>query len=140
MHNIFRNALLYFALVFGAGFLLALIRIPLLVPRLGVRAAELIEMPIMLAVIFFAARWMVRRSPQLATHAARLEVGCIALGLLLLTEFSVVLWLQGFSVRDAIASRDPVSGAAYALSLMVFALMPLLITRDNTAKRKEPLP
>lgn len=128
-----KSAVLYFAIVFGAGFLLALIRIPWLVPRFGARIAELIEMPIMLLVIFFAARWMVRHRLAAATKATRLAVGVIALSLLLLTEFSLVLWLQGLSLREAIAQRDPVSGAAYALSLVVFALMPLLVARGANA-------
>ena len=51
-----KAALLYFLTVFGAGFLLGPIRIFLLVPKIGVRAAELIEMPIMLTAIYFAAR------------------------------------------------------------------------------------
>lgn len=128
-----KSAVLYFAIVFGAGFLLALIRIPWLVPRFGARIAELIEMPIMLLVIFFAARWMVRHRLAAATKATRLAVGVIALSLLLLTEFSLVLWLQGLSLHEAIAQRDPVSGAAYALSLVVFALMPLLVARGANA-------
>ena len=41
----------YFALVFGAGFVMGAIRVPLLVPRLGERVAELIEMPFMCIVI-----------------------------------------------------------------------------------------
>lgn len=121
--------MLYYALAFGAGFALALVRIPLLVPRFGTRSAELIEMPIMLLVIYFAARWVVRRTPAPATHRARLLIGLIALGLLLATEFTVVLWLQGLTMREAIMNRDPVSGAAYALSLLVFAVMPLLVAR-----------
>lgn len=128
--NRLKFAAWYFALVFIAGFALALIRIPLLVPRFGVRIAELIEMPIMLMMIFFAARWIVRRMPAPSTRAARLAVGLIALGLLLLTEFTFVLWLQGLSVREAIINRDPVSGAAYAVSLLVFAVMPLLVIRS----------
>jgi hypothetical protein len=131
--NLVKCALLYYALVFGAGFALALIRVPLLVPRFGVRIAELIEMPIMLLVIFFAARWIVQRMAAPATRATRLAVGLIALGLLLLTEFTFVLWLQGLSLREAIIHRDPVSGAAYALSLLVFAVMPLLVARSPTA-------
>jgi hypothetical protein len=132
--NALKSALLYFALVFGAGFALALIRIPLLVPHMGVRAAELIEMPFMLMVIYFAARWIVRRMPAPAARTARLVVGVLALGLLLLAEFTLVPWLQGLSVREAIASRDPVSGAAYAMSLVVFALMPLLVARGTHAQ------
>lgn len=132
--NLLKSALLYFAIVFGAGFALALIRIPLLVPQFGVRIAELIEMPLMLLVIFFAARWIVRRMRAPATRAARLAVGSIALGLLLLTEFTVVLWMQGLSLREAIFNRDPVSGAAYAVSLVVFAVMPLLVLRGPNAR------
>ena len=46
-----KAAAIYFALVFGAGCVLGPVRILWLVPRVGTRAAELIEMPIMLAVI-----------------------------------------------------------------------------------------
>jgi hypothetical protein len=52
---------LYFALVFAVGFVLGTIRTVWLVPRVGARAAELMEMPIMLAVTIVAARWTVLR-------------------------------------------------------------------------------
>lgn len=117
--------------MFGAGFALALIRVPFLVPRFGARIAELIEMPIMLIVIYLAARWIVRKQLAPATTVARLATGCIALSLLLLTEFTVVLWLQGLTLRESIMNRDPVSGTAYALSLLIFALMPLWIARKT---------
>ncbi len=38
-----------------------------------------------------------------------------------------MLWIQGLSVKDYFATRDPVSGAAYYLLLMVFAIMPRLV-------------
>lgn len=37
----------YFALVLGSGFVLGMMRVPFLVPHLGERVAELIEMPFM---------------------------------------------------------------------------------------------
>lgn len=40
-----RSAAVYFGIVFGVGFLLGVVRVPLLVPRFGERAAELAEMP-----------------------------------------------------------------------------------------------
>jgi hypothetical protein len=57
------------ALVFGARFLLALMRVPVLVPRFGKRVAELIEIPVMLVVIVAVARGLVRRRAEAPTPA-----------------------------------------------------------------------
>ncbi|MBY0503630.1 MAG: hypothetical protein K2X03_06965 [Bryobacteraceae bacterium] len=114
----------YFALVFGAGFLLALIRIPLLVPRFGVRVAELLEMPVMLVVIWWAARWMVRRFAVPAS--ARLRMGWVALACLITAELAVAVLSSGQSPAAYIASRDPVSGCIYLAMLLLFAWMPRL--------------
>lgn len=46
----------YFVLVFGAGFVLGTICVLWVVPKFGTRTAELLEMPLMLAVIILAAR------------------------------------------------------------------------------------
>jgi hypothetical protein len=120
---------LYFALVFGAGFVLGPIRILWLVPRFGTRIAELMETPLMFAVIIVAARWVVRRLALSSTSSKRLGVGIIALGLLLVAEFSLVLWLRGLTFRDYLASRDPVAGTVYIVMLGLFAIMPLLVAR-----------
>jgi hypothetical protein len=56
----------------------------------------------------------------------RLTMGLLARGLLLLTEFTFVLWIRGLTLREYRASRDPVSGGVYLLSLGLFAIMPLL--------------
>lgn len=118
---VIRAALCYFLIVFAAGFLLALVRIPLLEPAMGVRWAELVEMPLMLAVIWWAGRHAATGS----RHAkAALACGALALGLLLLVEFTLVLGLRGMSLADYADSRDVVSGTVYAFSLVFFALMP----------------
>ena len=124
-----KAGVLYFAVVFGAGFVLGPIRVLWVVPRLGVRVAELLETPIMLAVIVVAARWVVRRLAIVPKALTRLAVGCVALGLLLLAELAVVSWLRGMTIDQFIASRDPVAGAVYVLMLGVFAIMPLLVAR-----------
>ena len=64
-----KAALLYFLNVFGAGFLLGPIRIFLLVPKIGVRAAELIEMPIMLTPSISPPGTQTKNSPSLQTAA-----------------------------------------------------------------------
>src|SRR6185436_6533256 len=121
-----KAGVLYFALVFAAGFALGPVRILWVVPRFGARMAELIETPIMLVVIIASARWIVRRLGVPSTTSSRLGMGCVALGLLLVAEFTLVLSLQGMSLSEYFASRDPVSGTVYYATLMVFAAMPLL--------------
>ena len=120
---------LYFAIVFGAGFVLGTIRTLLVVPSLGTRASELIELPFMLVVMIVAARWVVLRLAVPPTLSARLEMGSIALGLMLIAEFGFVLWLRGLSIKEYLATRDPVSGTVYYVMLGVFAVLPLLLGR-----------
>jgi hypothetical protein len=124
-------AVTYFAVVFGVGFVLGTVRVFWLAPQLGTRAAELAEAPVMLVAIFFAARWITKRFAIPSSATARLSVGLIALVCLLAFEFTVVLWLQGLTIRESIANRDPVSGAVYAASLILFALMPLFVSRPR---------
>jgi hypothetical protein len=127
--RIMKAAVLYFILVFGAGFMLGPIRIMWIVPRFGTRIAELMEMPLMFVVISVAARWIVRRLALPYTLSIRLGMGCVALGLSLIAEITLVLWLQGLSISEYLASRDPVSGTVYYVMLCVFAIMPLLVAR-----------
>ena len=123
----------YFALVFGAGFVLGTLRVLWLAPTLGVRTAELIEMPVMLTVVYLAARHTVRRRPG-AGRLRLLLVGLIALALLLLAELGVLL-AQGLDPHESIAGRDPVSGGAYLASLVVYAVAPALLTRSAAGAR-----
>lgn len=126
--RIFRPAAAYFALVFGAGFVLGILRVTWLVPRWGERAAELAEMPLMLVVIVVAARSVVRRAAPRAA-SAWLGVGFAAVGLLLVAEFALAVALQARSLADYVASRDPVSGGVYLAMLLLMAWMPRLLAR-----------
>lgn len=127
--QILKAGVLYFALALGAGFVLGSIRILWAVPTFGTRAAELMETPIMFVVVILAARWTVRHLAVPPTASRRLGVGFVALGLLVVAEFTVVLRLRGLSIGEYFASRDPVSGTAYIVMLGVFAIMPLLVAR-----------
>lgn len=127
--RILKAGVLYFALVFGVGFVLGPIRILWVVPYFGARAAELMETPIMLVVTILAARWVARRLAVPHAPSTRLAVGLVALGLLLVVEFTVVLWLQGLTIGDYLAGRDPVAGTAYVVMLGLFAIMPIFVAR-----------
>jgi hypothetical protein len=124
-----RAGVVYFAVVFAAGFALGVIRTLLVVPRVGARAAELGEIPVMLVVSYLAARWVIRRRKVSPAASARLTMGLLALCLLVAAELALTLPVRGQTLTEYLASRDPVSGAAYAASLGIFALLPLLVSR-----------
>ena len=136
--SVVRYSLLYFGLVFAAGFVLGVIRLLWLAPILGERNAELAEIPVMLAVITVAARVVVGRMRQPGPGAC-LATGTLALLFMLLVEFTVVLGLRGITLVQYLESRDPVAGGAYALSLLLFMLMPALLAwrqEDSTGARR----
>ncbi len=120
------RGLVYFALVFGVGFILGFFRVLIVVPLVGDRVAELLEAPLMLAAIYFSARFVTQRF-RASRKVAYLYSGLLALLLLLLVEFTVVLALQGSSIREYLSERDPVAGAVYVVMLMIFAVMPVLL-------------
>lgn len=129
MMQILRAGVIYFAIVFRAGFVLGIVRTLWVVPCVGTRSAELMEAPVMLVVTIVAARWIVRHLAIPYVPSARLGMGGIGLSLLLVAEFRLVLWLRGMSIREYLATRDPVSGAVYYLLLGLFAVMQLLVAR-----------
>ncbi len=122
-----KAAALYFAVVFGAGFVLGTARVIGIVPRFGPRIAELMEAPIMLLVIILAANWVFRRVSLPSTLPARLGAGLIALGFLLATEFTVVLKIRHLTISEYFASRDPLATTVYIALLLVFAVMPFFV-------------
>lgn len=127
--RIVKAALVYFLIVFGAGSLLGPIRLLFVVPRLGERVAELLEMPLMLIVIIIGANWIVRRFRLPIGLIYRLGAGVIALLLGLFFEFGLVLIVRGLTLREYFESRDQIAASAYYLTLLLFASMPLLMSR-----------
>lgn len=122
--------MLYFAIVFAAGFVLGTIRLLFVTPLAGVRTAELIEMPVMLAVCYLTARGLIAKLRIPYTFGGRLAMGMIALVLLLAAEILLTIWLQHQSLTEYVENRDPISGTAYLISLMLFAIFPLLVRRN----------
>ncbi len=131
MKKIICAGLVYFALVLGAGFALGVFRVPFLVPRIGERWAELAEMPIMAAVIFYSAGYILRSFPEINLPRESLLVGFLALGLSVCAELGLATVLQDQTLVEYIGSRDKVSGSVYLVVLVVFTLMPRLRLRNN---------
>lgn len=131
--RILRAGAVYFALVFAAGFVLGMVRVPLLVPRLGARTAELLELPVMVLVVVLVSRWRQRRTPELRP-AQQLAVGGVALLLMLAAECALGALLQGRSPAEVLLAHDPVSGSLYYASLLLFAVLPWWWARRAAAE------
>lgn len=125
--RVLKAAALYFALVFCTGFLLGTIRVLLVVPRLGIRNAELLEQPLMLIAVFVAAKWIVRRLARGLTNIETLFIGLVAVSVMLSAEVLVALLLQPNRPRDS------VSGGAYFIMLGLFAVMPWLVSTRKSS-------
>lgn len=77
--------LCYGAGLFGAGFMLALVRLPVLVPAIGPLAATLVELPIILAVAFWLAG-RIARWRGLSDARQLVVMGLVGFGVLLAIE------------------------------------------------------
>ncbi len=131
MTETLKAGVLYFAFVFATGFMLGTVRTLWMVPRLGVRTAELTEAPIMFGISILAAWWVVRHVQVSPLRSRRLAMGGIALGLMLVAEFTLGLWIRGTTVRGYFAARDPISGTVYFMTLEAFAVIPIFAGRPR---------
>jgi hypothetical protein len=131
--RIARAASVYFAIAFGAGFVLGTLRVGVLELALGSLAALLVELPIMLAVSAVAARWVVRRyGPPRGrewTLRAALSVGAIAWAQLQLAELAIAPMVLAGSSGGWWAAHwakfATLAGALGAGAQAVFAMLPL---------------
>jgi hypothetical protein len=88
-----RAGLLYAFALFAIGFALALVRIPILAPRIGETAAVLVELPLMLIAAWHISRTLVQRLSL--PHNDRLRMGAVFIPTLLLLELLLGLLLGG---------------------------------------------
>jgi hypothetical protein len=112
----------YLALVFGLGFVLGPVRVMWLEPRLGAAGAVLLEAVPMLAAMFLAARWSLRRSPG----ASPVVTGLVALAGLLVLEALLAAALA--RLAPLALPSDAADAIGLALKL-AFAAMPLVAAR-----------
>lgn len=126
MYRTFVISALYFCIVFAAGFVLGTFRVLFIVPILGERYAELAEMPLMVAASAITARYLILKHFHALSFIKACTVGALALFLLLAVEFTVVLAIRNIAIGEHFASRDPVSGLAYLMSLLFYCAAPAL--------------
>ncbi len=125
-----KTGAVYFALIFGLGFVLGTIRVLWLVPMSGETIAVLAEQPVMLIASWFAARWLVRRH-RLTSVRARGTMGLVAFTLLMLAEVALASLLFGQSPAEWLNSIFAMPGIIGLTGQILFALLPLLVRRQG---------
>jgi hypothetical protein len=127
----------YFIIVFAIAFLLGTIRTLWLAPLLGATWAVVCEIPFILAVSFFAAHHVVRRSP-IRTVREALLVGALAFALLMVTEAALSVFVFGVGLHGWATSLFRVPGIIGLAGQVGFALMPALLVVRRRATRHLP--
>jgi|GEM_PF-1612474 len=121
-----RVAAAYAGRVFGTGALLGALRERCAAPRLGRTAAVALEAPLMAVATYRAARRLLRDDADRFTAGERLEIGAVALGMLLALEAAGVN-ARGWTAAEYVRRQRSPAGAIFAALLAWFALAPALV-------------
>jgi len=121
-----KAGLVYFAIVFAAGFALGAVRVLYVIPHIGETGAVLIELPLMLVLSWWVCGAVLRRYavPQHMGHRALM--GLVSFVLLMGAEFALAVLAFG---RDPAAFLDALAtpnGAIGLVGQIAFAMIPLM--------------
>jgi hypothetical protein len=132
--------LLYFAIVFGVGFLLGPMRVLWLEPWVGKTVAVLCETPLLLIAMVLAARWVPAQVGLRSKLGSLAAMGLGALFLQQIADFAVGVGLRGMVPAELLANFTTPAGGIYAASLAAFAAMPALVNLKRTKPRPSTKP
>ena len=130
-----KTGAIYFALIFGLGFVLGTLRVLWLVPIIGETFAVLAEQPTMLTASWLAARWLVRRY-GLAGLRAKAVMGVTAFALLMLAEVTLASALFGQVPAEWLKSLFAMPGIIGLTGQILFALLPFLVRADRASSQQ----
>ncbi len=118
-----RCAIVYFAGVFAAAFVLGAIRVAFVAPQLGEFPAVALEVPLVLCLSWAVAGRILHRDPL--PLGGRLAMGVLAFGLLMLAETALAR-LFGQSTQEVITNMKSPAGALGLAGQIGFAVIPTL--------------
>jgi hypothetical protein len=128
MMRVVAAAVLYFLIVYCAGFLFGTVRVFVLEPRLGDFLAVLCEAPLMLAVIVLAACFVPARLQLGRDVGPLLAMGIGALVLQQGADLGLGA-LRGIMPAQQLAHFATPAGFVYAALLVVFVATPVVVNR-----------
>jgi hypothetical protein len=129
--QVLKAGVVYFLIVFAAGWILGPIRELWAVPRLGRMTAMLLEAVIMLTAMTVAAHWVIRRFSVLQTFGSTISVGLVAVGILAPAKLAGVVWVRGLSLHEYLGSFVTIPGLVSLLMFLLFAAMPTVVMRTG---------
>lgn len=125
---------LYFAVVFSAGFLLGTGRVLWLEPLLGKLTATLIELPVILSLSWIASLRLAARLSVSSDIAPRFLMGGLAFALLMAAEAGLSVLLFGRTVSEFVAMQTSGPELPGFLGQALFAFFPVLQLGYQTDK------
>jgi hypothetical protein len=125
MPSAIKVGILYFAIVFAAGFLLGTFRVFVLLPLIGELAAVALELPIILIISWLVCRRLISRFSVPATASQRLAMGALAFCLLMLVEVGLSVLVFDRSGAEYLAHLQTAPGLLGLAGQIAFALLPL---------------
>lgn len=125
----------YFAVVFAAAFAFGAVRTFWVEPRVGETWAVAAEAPLLVAVMYLAARFVMSRLRPPTGAGALLGVGLFGLLLQQLAEFALVI-AAGETVQSHLAYLTTAAGMIYLSALCVFVLLPLVMWRGRVWEKE----
>ncbi len=117
-------AVVYFALVFAAAFLLGVFRVTVLVPRFGALISVALEVPVVLGLSWAVAGRVLRRWPM--ALGGRVAMGGMAFALLMAAEAGLAAVLFGQPLAGFLAAFATLPGALGLAGQIGFAVIPAL--------------
>jgi uncharacterized membrane protein len=118
---------IYFGIAFTAAFILGAIRQLLVMPLIGPMVGTALELPLMLAVSWLAARAVVERLQIPVSIMPRLVMGIVAFILLQAAELALGYVMLGMDVSGYVASLTTPHGILGFVGQLAFGVMPLLV-------------
>ncbi|MDA0302120.1 MAG: hypothetical protein O2822_06290 [Chloroflexi bacterium] len=121
-----RAGVAYTLLVFALAFVLGVVRVLFVAPRIGELAAVAIEVPITLTASWVIAPQLVRWFGVRSDRRERAAMGAAAFLLLMVLEWTLALLVFGQSVAETLAGYRTAAGILGLAGQVGFAFVPLL--------------
>ena len=125
-----KAGLLYCAVVFAAGLVLAFARIFWVAPLSGEFVAVLLEAPVILALAWSVCGWVAERLEVSESFLDRLMMGAVALACLVGGEAVIALAANGQTLTHYVLSAGQSSLLLGLLAQLAFAVFPMLRRRN----------